>query len=159
MKIRRALPQDAEHIIQVHERSIREVCAKDYTPEQIEAWAGRKAKAQLWMNTIERDLVWVVELNNKIVGFGHLAFMEETRAEVMGLYFTPELKGLGAGKKLITIMKDESMLIGVKTLTLYSTLTAKTFYEQCGFLQTESDTTVEMRGVAIPCHPMTCLLS
>src|SRR5687768_12579402 len=41
--IRRATPDDADAITPVHVASIRTLCAKDYTPEQIEAWAGWKS--------------------------------------------------------------------------------------------------------------------
>ena len=36
--IRQARDEDALGIISVHVNSIRNVCAKDYTSEQIEAW-------------------------------------------------------------------------------------------------------------------------
>lgn len=44
INIRRAQHKDALEIIDSHVRSIREICEKDYTPEQIEAWAGRNFK-------------------------------------------------------------------------------------------------------------------
>ena len=40
--VRFATPADAEAICRVHVASIRESCAGDYTPQQIEAWAGPK---------------------------------------------------------------------------------------------------------------------
>ena len=42
MLIRRATVDDAEAICDLHVRSIRGLCAADYTPPQIEAWASRK---------------------------------------------------------------------------------------------------------------------
>ena len=36
--IRRAKHEDSPQIIDSHSRSIREICSRDYTPKQIEAW-------------------------------------------------------------------------------------------------------------------------
>lgn len=159
INIRRAKHSDAHDIITAHVRSIREICAKDYTPEQIEAWAGRKFKPELWCQAMDRDYVWVVELNSQVKGFGHLAIMNENIGEVMGLYFTPELRGLKAGKKLFSEMVEEARKHGVKKLELHATLTAKTFYESLGFHQVEGRCSVEMQGVDIPCFPMECVIA
>ncbi len=158
VSIRRAIHEDAEAIIETHVRSIRETCFKDYTPEQIEAWAGRSFKKYLWCQTMDRDFVWSVEIEGKVQGFGHLALMDEISGEIMGLYFTPELQGRGAGKKLLQIIKDEARIRGIKELNLYATITARKFYETQGFMQIPGDFSIEMRGVQIPCHPMKCQL-
>lgn len=152
--IRRAEHADAQSIINSHIRSIREVCSKNYPPEQIEAWAGRNFRADLWCQTIDRDFVWVVEMNAEVVGFGHLAIMDDVTAELMGLYFVPEACGLGAGKRLFTLIKDEAVSKGAKKIQLHATLTAKSFYDSFGFKQVEGKCSVEMRGVDIPCFPM-----
>ncbi len=152
--LRRAIHSDAEGIIQVHVRSIREICGKDYTSEQIEAWAGRKFKPELWVQAIDRDFIWVVEHECKVTGFGHLAVMDEKFCEVMGLYFIPPAIGQGLGKKMFLEFKNIAVQHNLKRMRLHSTVTAKSFYESVGFLQSGSDTTIEMRGVAIPCYPM-----
>lgn len=39
--IRQAKLEDAKGICQVHIASVRQLCARDYTLEQIEAWVGK----------------------------------------------------------------------------------------------------------------------
>jgi putative acetyltransferase len=156
--IRRAIHDDAQAIIDSHVRSIREICSKDYSPEQIEAWAGKNFKSNLWHQSIDRDLVWSVVVGSKVSGFGHLAVMSEGVGEVMGLYFAPEARGLGAGKKLFQIIKEEAKQNGVKELHLHATITAKSFYEQCGFIQIE-ESSIGMRGVQIQCTLMKCFIA
>lgn len=156
--IRRAKYEDADGIIHAHVNSIRHLCAKDYTPEQIEAWAGRKFRAELWWQTIDRDYVWVIERDGKILGFGHLALMDTEFAEVMGLYFIPPAVGQGLGKKMFSEMLNVCRENNLKKITLYATVTAKSFYESLGFYQSAGDDTVEMRGVAIPCFPMELII-
>ena len=152
--IRRAIHSDAEGIIHVHVKSIREICAKDYSEEQIEAWAGRKFKPELWIQAMDRDFIWVIENDAKIVGFGHLAIMDGESCEVLGLYFIPPALGLGFGKKMFFEFISVANNHHLKNIRLHSTVTARTFYESLGFKQNAGDTTVDMRGVAIPCYPM-----
>lgn len=154
-QIRRARHEDAESIIKVHRSSIHDVCGKDYTSEQITAWADRPDRAGLWQQAIDRDFIWVIEGDdNCIFGFGHLAVMDNENAEVMGLYFIPPVIGLGFGKKMFEKFLSVAHEHRIKRLNLYSTITAKNFYEKIGFFQSGGDTTIEMRGVAIPCFPM-----
>ncbi|WPU64544.1 GNAT family N-acetyltransferase [Peredibacter starrii] len=156
--VRRAQHSDAQPIIDSHDRSIREICSKDYTQEQIDAWSARKLKTEHWCQTIDRDFVWVVELDSEVRGFGHLAKMDDEVAEVMGLYFTPELLGLGAGKELFRVLITEAKSLKIKRLQLLATITAKSFYEKFGFKQIEGRCSIEMRGVDIPCFPMESIL-
>lgn len=152
--IRRAIHSDAEGIIHVHVKSIREVCAKDYTEEQIEAWAGRKFRPELWVQAMDRDFIWIIEHESTIVGFGHLALMDENSCEVMGLYFIAPAIGHGLGKKMFKEFISVAHKHHLKNIRLHSTVTARTFYESLGFMQSASDTTIDMRGVGIPCFPM-----
>lgn len=152
--IRKAEHADAEGIINAHVNSIRNICAKDYTDEQIEAWAGRKFRADLWCQTIDRDFVWVIVKESKVLGFGHLAVMDQEIAEIMGFYFIPSAIGQGFGKLLFLEMLKVCEEKKLKRLTLHATITAKPFYQKLGFYQSGGDDSIEMRGVAIPCFPM-----
>ncbi len=154
--IRRAKPEDALEIIDSHVRSIREVCSSDYNAEQIQAWSGGDFSAEHWHKTILSDFVWVIEVGARVRGFGHMSILDANVAEVMGLYFAPEAKGLGGGKELMQIMSREAKARGIASLRLHSTLTAKPFYESFGFRQIEGNCEIKIGGVQIPCYPMVC---
>jgi putative acetyltransferase len=156
--IRRAKHQDADGIIKAHISSIRNICRKDYSSEQINAWAGRKFRADLWCQTIDRDYVWVIDDGSAILGFGHFAVMSEEVGEVMGLYFTEQALGQGLGKKMFQEMLSIARSNNLKKIILHATITAKTFYEQLGFYQSGSDDAIEMQGVPVPCFPMEYIL-
>ena len=156
--IRRAKHEDAEGIIIAHVSSIRNICSKDYTPAQIEAWAGRKFRAELWCQTIDRDYVWIIEHEGKILGFGHLALMSEELGEIMGLYLIPPAIGKGLAKALFAELFKTCQDNQLKKINLHATITAKSFYETLGFYQSGSDDTIKMQGVAIPCFPMELII-
>ncbi len=153
-EIRRAGHEDAEAIIDSHVRSIREICSRDYTQLQINAWAGRNFKAHLWCQTMDRDLVWVVCVDSQVRGYGHLAVMNASEGEVMGLYLAPEALGIGAGKKLFDVVLKTALENKLQVLNLHATKTARGFYEKQGFFQVPGLESVEIGGVDIPCTPM-----
>lgn len=149
LNIRRARKEDATGIIGAHRRSIREVCSRDYTPEQIAAWSGRDFQEVRWHETMDRDIVWVVaDASDNIYGFGHLKLITES-AELMGLYFVPEAIGRGFGKKMIELMRKECDLKKIKTISLTGTKTAKKFYEVAGFAQVGPMKEVSIGGIPI----------
>lgn len=172
-QIRRAENADAAGVIAAHRKSIRELCAKDYTQAQIDAWAGRNFREDRWVDTFSKDHVWVIAGSNdlanashqtdsasathsicSIYGFGHLRFHSDSDAEVMGLYFVPEVTGLGFGKKLIQIMKDDCRSQSIQSLHLLSTRTARTFYENEGFLQFGDEKKIAMGDQFVECFQM-----
>ncbi|MBX3039781.1 MAG: GNAT family N-acetyltransferase [Bdellovibrionaceae bacterium] len=153
--LRRARHEDASSIITAHRRSIREICSQDYTPEQIEAWAGRNFQEDRWHKTMDRDFVWVVTDAEGIVrGFGHLQTPDLVQAEIAGLYLAPEVVGQGAGHQLVQLMIEECRKQGLQRIRLLATLTAKRFYQSCGFQTSADRSSIEMGGVKIDCLPM-----
>jgi putative acetyltransferase len=147
MTIRRATIDDADAICDVHVRSIRGLCAADYTPEQIEAWAGRK-KPELYSRAMSEGgetMFVAIDDAGRIVGFA--AFKE---AEIYGLYVVPEAVGRGAGSALLDAAEAEMRLRGVMLVKFRSTFTAVTFYQRHGYARGD-DAVSRMSGVDIPC--------
>jgi putative acetyltransferase len=151
--IRKAKHEDAAEIIAAHVRSIREVCSKDYSEKQIEAWSGRNFSEEIWRRTMDCDAVWVVEQDQHVAGFGHVRFKPGQTATIEGLYFAPEATGRGLGRTLMSLIFKELMDRGVEEADLVSTLTAKGFYTDIGF-SVVRPTVVEFGGVAVECLEM-----
>ncbi len=152
--IRRAKPEDSKEMFDAHKRSIREICSKDYRPEQIEAWAGFQYIPEHWPTTMQKDYVWVVVVEGRVQGFGHFILKSVVQGIVGGLYFAPEVTGLGAGKKILqemfTIAQDKKL----EKITLDATKTAKKFYELVGFKQISDVKMLSIRGQEIESVPM-----
>ena len=148
MIIRRATLDDADAICELHVRSIRELCAVDYTPAQVEAWAGRKRPAlyrEAMTDGGETMFVAVDDGGDRVIGF--VAFKE---AEIYGLYVAPESVRRGAGSELLDAAEAAMRLAGVTQVKFRSTLTALSFYLRRGY-QRGDDAIARMSGVEIPC--------
>ena len=155
LKIRRAHHEDAANIINAHRRSIRELCSKNYSSEQIAAWSGVNFQEDRWCQTMDQDMVWVIsDSHNKILGFGHLQFQGDSEAEVAGLYFVPEVTGQKFGKQMVNLMFEECRNRNIQTVHLSATKTAKAFYENVGFKQIGPQRSVKIGGKDIECFNM-----
>ena len=159
--IRRATIQDAIGIHKAHMLSIREICSKDHSAEEIQAWGYLPYLEEQRIKAISNDLVWVVEDNNAIEGYGHLRVYEKeglAYAHIFGLYLTLQVCGKSLGKVIIKKMMDEINKLNVKSITLESTISAKNFYLKMGFVNNGPETTIKINGTPIRCFPMKMVL-
>lgn len=156
MHIRRATIEDAHAIHEAHMRSIREICASDYTQEQIEAWGGRSFNQAVREKSIREDFVWVVEEGDAILGYAHFVLVKDKVGvgEVMALYFVPDAKGHGLGRKMMKLIEDQARAEGCHVLILNSTITSLEFYKKMRFQSAGSQICHNINGVGIPCYPM-----
>ena len=148
--IREAVLSDKEAVNKAHVRSIREVCSKDYTPEQIAAWSDVIYDDQIWQNTVLKDRCYVVEKDSEVLGFCHAGVRDESRGIIIGLYLVPEAIGKGLGRKLFDQAMDYLNEQKVIKVTVQGTKTARPFYEAVGFVVTE-ETTMDLRGITLEC--------
>jgi putative acetyltransferase len=144
--IRRATPADAEQITPVHVASIRTLCAKDYTPEQIDAWAGWKSPDKYRAAMAAGEVFFVAEVEGRVVGFSVLH-----GDEVKAVYLHPDHVGGGIGRKLLEAVEAEARASGVAALHLTSTLTSVGFYEACGYTKGPEHQHPVTGGVLLTC--------
>lgn len=149
--IRLATLDDAEGICAAHIASIREVCAKDYSTEQIEAWAGPK-NAEMYRKSIDDgNAIFVAEENDRIVGFIELDFDHH---EIRAFYLRKVAIGRGIGSELLAQAEQVFRSSGSEEIHLNSTLTSVGFYEKRGFTN-HGGTIFELpNGVGLECVRM-----
>ncbi len=140
MIVRRATVDDADAICDVHIRSIRVLCANDYTPEQIESWVRYKSADNYRKAMTEcGEVLFVAARHLKIIGFSQL-----WKDEITSVYVAPEGKGIGAGRALLEAAEDHARQQGVTEIKLRSTITSIAFYEHLGYQRVE-DTIYTLR--------------
>lgn len=149
-RIREARPADALKIRNVHVASIRGLCAKDYTPEEIGAWtAGMRPAVYREAITSQEESIFVAEVRDRLVGFASLRG-EEVRA----VYVHPRFARQGVGSRLLRAVEQKAESLGLGKLRLHSSLTAAAFYRKHGYRGSRRVRHVLASGDQIPCVPM-----
>lgn len=146
MRIRKARQEDAREITQLVRDTIKKVNAKDYTKEQINAWAPTN-KTDAYRKMIkEGRKIWVAVDKDEIIG---MATLKPRENQVGGFYIKHDKIGRGIGKKLNERIEKEAKKEGITEITLYSTTTAIPFYQKRGYKKIRRSY-VEMNNVKVP---------
>jgi putative acetyltransferase len=149
-QVRPGVEADAEAICVMHIRSIRELCAQDYTPEQIEAWAGPKLAAH-YLEPIRGKRLVVAELGGRVVGMGDY---HVTANEICAVYVDPDFGGQGIGRALFQAVTNALRARGCTEAVLDASITSVGFYEAMGCRIVEQRMHPFRPGVSIPCVRM-----
>jgi N-acetylglutamate synthase-like GNAT family acetyltransferase len=89
---------------------------------------------------LQKDSVWVAEHNGKIVGFLLLIHRKDNAAQLRYFILDPAYRGIGLGKKLISLFMESLKQKGYQTAYLWTTselFSAAHIYKQAGFQLTE----------------------
>ncbi|MFC1810385.1 GNAT family N-acetyltransferase [Patescibacteria group bacterium] len=128
MRIRLARDEDYAAIARIHRQTIRNVNAKDYTEEQINAWSAR-TNAERFRSNANKCKRWVAVQDGKIIGFCD----HSLDGEFWGLYIHKDFIGKGVGSRLLKVAEESLKKMGFKKVHLVSTVTAKNFYKKHGY--------------------------
>jgi len=142
MRIKPAQISDSKVIHEIHTRAVKKTCSNFYTKEQIKAWLKTRSP-EGYHEGIEKGEMYIAELNDKIVGFGHAV-----PGEVLAIFVDPVCHKKGIGKTLL----DYGMRIALKNhkkIKVESTINAENFYKKHGFIKT-GDGTVRKNNINIP---------
>jgi len=134
MKIRKASNADKENISSLHISSIRKLCCNHYTREQLNAWAS-VLKPSVYDQAL-KEKVFLVAYNSQqnLLGLG---ILDVENAEVSAIYINPDYAGMGIGTKLLNELEMKARKSKVLRITVHSTLNAKNFYMNQGYIDQE----------------------
>ena len=65
-------PEDCPALLALFRDTVYTVCARDYSPAELAAWAGGAWDAAAWDQSFRRHVTWVAREGPEIVGFGDL---------------------------------------------------------------------------------------
>lgn len=134
IEIRTARPEDAIDACNVLRRSISECCTDDHRNDGaiLAAWLGNK--------TPETVTCWFASpANYSIVALtdgtlSGVAIMTR-QGKIVLCYVSPEARFLGIGKVLLRTLETRAAELGLSSLQVTSTITAKCFYARNGYLE------------------------
>ena len=95
-KLRGFVSSDTDGILRLFRSSVYSLCAKDYSPRQLEAWASCADKAR-WQAQFSARHTTVATADGIIVGFCDC----ENNGHIDRLYVLPGYEGKGIGKALV----------------------------------------------------------
>lgn len=142
--LRRFQPDDVDAIIVLFRNTIHRINRRDYTEEQLAAWAPPEMDRERWLRRLSESHSVVCEWNGKITGFGNL------RADgyVDLLYVHADHQAQGVGTLVLKELERAGREIGLTKLFTEASITARHFFERHGFQVTQPQE-VLCRGVRL----------
>lgn len=134
MDIRRYEPQDAAATEDVFYRSVHEVAARNYTREQLGAWAPLNRPIEAWGFKRGSRPTWVAVEDAAVVGFTDLIVSGRT-GHVDMLFVHPDYQRRGVAAALLGVVLAHAS--GLDALTTEASITARPFFEARGFTVVE----------------------
>ncbi len=143
--IRRYREAEVMALFEIYYSAIHLVASRDYTPEQVEAWAPRSLDPERWRRKIRDINPFVAEADGQLVGYADL----QANGYIDHFFVSGARPREGIGAQLMRHLLNEAQRFGLTELTSDVSLTAQPFYERFGFHVVEQRSH-ELRGVLIP---------
>jgi GNAT superfamily N-acetyltransferase len=146
IQVRRYQDGDAKFLSQIYYNTIHTVNAKDYTKEQLDAWAPWSSVQDYsgWQEKFEKIKPFVALIDDKIVGFAEF----EPNGHIDCFYVHHEFQGSGIGSALIHKIEKEAADKSITRVYAEVSITARPFFEAKEFQVTKQQT-VQIRGVEL----------
>jgi len=144
LTIRAFQPGDALEIMRLFRDTVHNVNSRDYTPEQVEAWAPALMDEPRWHERLRANFTYVAEAAGQIVGFSEL----ERSGRIATLYVHHRYQTQGIGSRLLSDMETRARALGARRLTAEASLTAYGFFQRRGFKLVRAQD-VDLRGVSL----------
>lgn len=139
MEIRQYKSDDVEQMARLFYETVHAINIKDYTGQQVNAWATGNVNLKEWDRSFLRHLTYVATENDLIIGFGDI---DET-GYLDRLYVHKDYQGRGVATAICNRLENE---IRSRCITVHASVTAKPFFEKRGF-QAIKLQEVERQGV------------
>lgn len=140
MIIRKYSPDDCKALTELFYDAVHTVNAKDYSAEQLDAWADGNADLEKWNHSLSEHYSVVAVENGVTVGFGDI---DET-GYLDRLYVHKDYQRRG----IATEICDELEKTACGNITVHASVTAKPFFEKRGY-KVIREQQVERRGIML----------
>lgn len=141
IRVRLFRPADLDTVIELFKGSVRKVARRDYTANQVAAWAPNEIDREQWAARTVGNSTWVAEIDAVIAGFIDL----KPDGHIDMLYVDPALQGQGVATALLSQVEAAARVRRIPKLFAEASITARPFFEKQGFRVT-SPQTVKLRG-------------
>lgn len=126
MLIRKYTPSDCAKICKLFYETIHAINAKDYTSDQLDAWAPRDFDADALNLALIKNTAIVALEKEKIVGFGSIA----KNGYLDYLFVHKDCQRKGIATKICDFLEKSGKW---EKITVHASITAKPFFEKRGY--------------------------
>ena len=128
--VRELRDEDLPAIAQLFFETIRTVNLRDYTPQQVAAWAPAVRSAQEWNKRLAGQIVLVAVEGPMVVGFVSL----EKSGHIDFLYVNKDRQRRGVGSALLGRVIDLAVQWNLPAVFTEASITARPLFERHGFV-------------------------
>lgn len=129
MEIRQFKNGDEVGLFRVFLSAVRDIASRDYTPEQIEAWAPADIDQELWASHMRALRPFVVVIEGEIAGYADI----QLNGYIDHFFVSGIHPKQGVGTTLMNRIHEEAKLLGIGELTSDVSKTAEPFFVRHGF--------------------------
>lgn len=129
MQVRLFEPQDAEQIARLFHETVRQVNIRDYSVNQVNAWAPDDLYFRDWVKVCSNRFTYVVDDQGVIAGFGEL----EPNGHIDCFYCHKNYQRCGVGSQIYRAIETKASELSLKRLFVEVSTTAKPFFQHVGF--------------------------
>lgn len=140
MNLREYQQSDCKVLAELFYHTVHTVNAKDYTEEQLNAWATGEVELEKWNQSFQEHDSFVAVENGMIVGFGdidHTGYLDR-------LYVHADYQGQG----IATAICDRLEQMVEENITTHASVTARPFFENRGY-HVIKEQQVERKGIVL----------
>jgi len=134
MQVKRFEEQYTPQMNAIYYHTIHSVNCRDYTPEELEAWAPKEVLSE---ESYQKDTERFKEINPFVAVEGDivLGFAElEDGGHINCFFVHHEHQGRGVGKMLLDACISEARTLGYTRIIAEVSITARPFFLKCGFI-------------------------
>lgn len=125
MKFRKYRQSDCKELAELFYNTVHTVNAKDYTKEQLNAWASGQTDLEKWHQSLQQHFSIVAVDNETIAGFGDI----DKTGYLDRLFVHADYQGKGIGTSICNRL--EQAVTG--NIITHASITAKPFFTQRGY--------------------------
>lgn len=145
MNIRDFRIGDEATLYQVLHSAVHRIAARDYTPEQLNAWAPADPDREAWMLKMRALHPFVAEVDGVIAGYADL----QASGYIVQFFVSADFPRQGVGRMLMDRIHEQAAHLGIAELVADVSRTAQPFFARFGFEIVEQRFPVR-QGVTIP---------
>lgn len=138
-EIRPYQPSDCQDVTRLFYNTVHTINAKDYSPDQLEAWADGHPDLEAWNRSLMSHYSLVAVWESQIIGFGDI---DQSRSYLDRLYVHKDFQGLGVASALC----DRLEAAAADPITTHTSITARPFFEKRGYAVVKEQQ-VERKGI------------